>query len=139
MGQDIGRLREGHRLRDDLLVVGAILAAALVIFLLFQGRTLLLGEASAEQTGPYAVVANTEGTYEVLPLSQDTTLDVSSDLGENLVAVHDGAVYIASSDCRNQTCVGMGTASKAGDTIICLPHHLVIQVVDDPADAYPVG
>ena len=85
--------------------------------------------------GLYAVVQNTRGFCEVLPLDADTTLTVSSDLGENVVAISGGAVRVDSSDCKNQVCVDSGSASWPGQVITCLPHQLVVQVVRDPADA----
>lgn len=129
----------GHRIRNDFIAVALILALALVMFMTFHVRNYLVGQASASQAGPYAVVANTEGEYDVLSLSQDASLTVVSDLGTNTVVVEDGCVFIADSDCKNRVCMETGKVNQVGDTIVCLPHHLVIQVVDDPQDAYSVG
>lgn len=88
--------------------------------------------------GPYAVIQNTEGFYEALPLSQDASVTVASSRGTNVVEVADGRVRVSSSDCANQVCVEAGWDSAEGQTITCLPHQLVVQVVSTPADATPL-
>ena len=93
------------------------------------------GGAAGETSGAYAVVQNTQGFYEVLPLDQDASVTVTSELGTNEIEVAGGAVRVVSSDCANQVCVDSGWASFPGQTITCLPHELVIQVVSDPEDA----
>lgn len=92
-------------------------------------------ETAGEASGAYAVVQNTRGFYEVLPLDQDASVTVTSELGTNEIEVAGGAVRVVSSDCANQVCVDSGWASFPGQTITCLPHELVIQVVSDPEDA----
>lgn len=91
--------------------------------------------AGAAGAGLFAVIQNTRGFYEALPLDVDATRMVRSDLGENEVEVSGGAVRVSHSDCKNQVCVDAGWASWPGQVITCLPHQLVVQVVRDPADA----
>ena len=62
------------------------------------------------------------GTYE----SRGYTLTVE---------VADGAVYVASSDCPNQDCVHSGAISRAGQSIVCLPARIVVELVG-AADGY---
>ena len=96
-------------------------------------------DAPAQAGGPYAVVQNTEGFREALPLGQDVSVTVTSSRGTNVVEVSGGRVRVSSSDCANQVCVDAGWVSEAGQTITCLPHQLVVQVVDDPSDATPLS
>ena len=91
--------------------------------------------SDAPGAGLFAVIQNTRGFYEALPLDVDATRTVRSDLGENEVEVSGGAVRVAHSDCKNQVCVDSGWASWPGQVITCLPHQLVVQVVRDPSDA----
>lgn len=86
----------------------------------------------------YAVVQNTEGFYQVLPLDEDTTVTVSGALGTNVIEVSAGRARCVEADCSNQTCVNQGWVSGAGQTIVCLPHKLTVQVVADPAEAAPL-
>ncbi len=96
-------------------------------------------QGSAAGSGLYAVVQNTQGFREVLPLSQDATVRVESSLGTNVVEVSDGRVRVSEADCANQVCVQTGWAQYEGQTITCLPHQLVVEVVSDPDDASDLG
>lgn len=86
----------------------------------------------------YAVVQNTEGYRAVLPLDDDVSVAVESDRGTNVIEVAGGRVRCAESDCSNQICVDTGWVSQVGQTIVCLPHELTVQVVADPDDAAPL-
>lgn len=86
----------------------------------------------------YAVVQNTEGYRAVLPLDDDASVAVESDRGTNVIEVDGGRVRCAESDCSNQICVDTGWVSQVGQTIVCLPHELTVQVVADPDDAAPL-
>lgn len=86
----------------------------------------------------YAVVQNTEGYRAVLPLDDDASVAVESDRGTNVIEVAGGRVRCAESDCSNQICVDTGWVSQVGQTIVCLPHELTVQVVAGPDDAAPL-
>lgn len=86
----------------------------------------------------YAVVQNTEDYRAVLPLDDDASVAVESDRGTNVIEVDGGRVRCAESDCSNQICVDTGWVSQVGQTIVCLPHELTVQVVADPDDAAPL-
>lgn len=86
----------------------------------------------------YAVVQNTEGYRAVLPLDDDASVAVESDRGTNVIEAAGGRVRCAESDCSNQICVDTGWVSQVGQTIVCLPHELTVQVVADPDDAAPL-
>ena len=52
-----------------------------------------------------------------------------SNLEECIIKAHDGdRVRIKEADCDDQICVRRGWATKNGETIVCLPHKLVIEV-----------
>ena len=46
----------------------------------------------------------------------------------NNIKVSDGVVYIAKSDCPDNTCVHTGAINSSQKVICCLPNHLVIRV-----------
>ena len=125
--------------RNDIVLVAAIIAVALCAWLIISGGFYPGGKPQQSTiSGPYAVVQNTEGEYDVLPLSVDTTLRVESSKGYNVVMVRNGKVFVDEADCKNQVCVETGEVGNAGDIIVCLPHQLVVQVVNDPSEASPV-
>ncbi|WP_270598530.1 NusG domain II-containing protein [Enterococcus asini] len=48
----------------------------------------------------------------------------------NVIEVDGEKVRIIEADCGDQVCVRRGWAEKDGDTIVCLPHKLVIEIQD---------
>lgn len=87
----------------------------------------------------YAVIQNSDGFYQVLSLGEDATVTVTGSLGTNIIEVANGRVRCLESDCSNQTCVKQGWVSGRGQSVVCLPHKLIVQVVADPADAVPLS
>lgn len=87
----------------------------------------------------YAVIQNSDGFYQVFSLGEDATVTVTGSLGTNIIEVANGCVRCLESDCSNQTCVKQGWVSGRGQTVVCLPHKLIVQVVADPADAVPLS
>ena len=50
--------------------------------------------------------------------------------GRNTVQVEPGRIRVLEADCPDQVCVGRGWLSDQPTPIVCLPHRLVIQLVD---------
>ena len=46
----------------------------------------------------------------------------------NLFSVTDGVVQMEAADCRDQICVRHRAVSAVGESIICLPHKLVVEI-----------
>jgi hypothetical protein len=55
-------------------------------------------------------------------------ITVRSKYGYNVVHVENGAISVVESDCPEQICVQQGAITDSRVPIVCLPHHLVIQI-----------
>lgn len=53
----------------------------------------------------------------------------SPDGGENLLKIENGQAWMVSSNCPNQDCVFHKEISRSNESIICLPHKVVITVL----------
>ena len=49
----------------------------------------------------------------------------------NMIFVSDDKVVMEAADCKDQICVHHKPISSKGESIICLPHRLVIEVIGD--------
>lgn len=67
------------------------------------------------------------GTYP-LDASQPVTLPLDSTYGHNVLVIENGAVRMTKSDCPDQVCVRTGAIDKPGQTIVCLPNRVVIEI-----------
>lgn len=118
-------------IRNNLatLVVGAVVAACLV------AAFALLGPWQASNSSALvAVVHDADGVEKRLPLSQNTTLEVQTSLGRNVIVVKDGAAFVQEADCPRGTCTHQRPISQVGEQIVCLPHELWVEIVQGDGD-----
>ncbi len=66
------------------------------------------------------------GTY---PLEKDAEIEITHDGHKNIVIIRDGIVHMDYSNCKNQICVHTGEISKKGDTIVCLPNYVIVEII----------
>lgn len=75
-------------------------------------------------------------TIMTLPLANDTQKTITGpNGGSNTFYIKNGTITMNSADCGDKTCIRTGTISKAGESIVCLPHRLVLTITSGDADA----
>jgi len=109
-------------LKNDIILLIALLMAALILFPIV---------SHSKKPGTYALVELDGTEYATLALDTDTTLTVTCDQGSNTIVVHAGAVSVTSADCPDKICVNHASINLIGETIVCLPHKLVITIKSD--------
>ena len=88
--------------------------------------------------GNYVIIQQNGVKIEELSLDKNGTYVIEDGTYYNKLVIRDGAVYVEDANCRDLICVRHGSISKVNETITCLPHKLVIQIVDDsevPSDS----
>lgn len=66
-----------------------------------------------------------------VPLSEDAEYIISkSEEKYNIVKVSDGEVMVTDANCRDHICMNYEDVDSVGETIICLPHKMVIEVCE---------
>ena len=114
---------ENNTIKHDLILLAAFLIIGAVI-LLFMNR-------QKETEGAYALITLDAKEYARLPLNEDTVLCIDSDKGTNKVVVSDKEVYVESADCPDQICVDHAHIRYNDETIVCLPHRLIITIISE--------
>ena len=66
-------------------------------------------------------------TVELDRLTEEMTVTVEGDYHLTILLDRDG-VRVAESDCPGQDCVHTGTITRAGQSIVCLPEQVVVQL-----------
>ena len=97
-------------------VVLALLVAVALIFLLFAFCFKGDGKIVVIKKGNKVV-------YE-----ESINKDVTFKLDGNTVFVKNGKVVMKDATCKNQICVKHKEISKKGETIVCLPHKVIVEV-----------
>lgn len=111
---------EREKIFKDIIFVMGVLAVSLLIWLAFR----YINGSSGDSV---AVVRNgqEEGRYSLL---EDNVYIISGETGYNLLVISGGEAFITDADCPDGLCMKQKAISRKGESIICLPHKLVIQV-----------
>ena len=56
------------------------------------------------------------------------TIAIKSEYGYNLLEIGDGKIRVIEADCRDKIDVKQGYISKIGETIVCLPNKMLIEI-----------
>ena len=106
---------------DIILAVIAIVAAA-GIWLFYS--------AGAEK-GLTAVVTVDGELRAEMPIDKNDSITIETEWGYNIVHTENGQAFVTEADCRDQICVDHKKIEKVGETIVCLPHKMVVEIVGD--------
>ena len=67
------------------------------------------------------------GTYS---LEKNQVIEVKEDDFYNRIRIQDGAAYMEEANCPDGYCEEQGKINGRTQTIVCLPHKLVVEVLD---------
>lgn len=89
-----------------------------------------------QRQGAYVTVSVDGEVIKTLSLSENQSYEILGyDGGVNYLVIEDGYAYLSDADCPDQICVKTGKISKVGETIVCLPHRVVCEVLKEGEDA----
>lgn len=104
---------------DVLLLVGLLVAGAILGIFLYSGSApgeVVLVSVSGEEMFCYA-------------LSEDITVEIPCKDGRSdYLRIERGQAWMEDAQCPDRLCVKMGKISKEGQTIVCLPNQVVIEI-----------
>ncbi len=89
---------------------------------------------SADQIGQplrskYAVIYQENIKLKKIDLSKDGVIYIID--GKMQVEVFDGKIRVIDSDCPNHNCMKMGWIQNKGQTIVCVPNRVLIEIKSD--------
>ncbi len=118
----IKKLLSEHK--NDIILAVSILGLSAVCFAIF-----LL----TMKNGKYVSVS-VDGR-EVFKESINATIEKTITTGadgaeENVLVISDGKAYVKSATCPDKICVGHRKISKTGESIVCLPHKVVVSITE---------
>ena len=105
---------------NDLILIGVLLAGFAVLMVM-----LMLTKSG----GTYAVVSVDSVEVASFPLNQDITYEIDGyNGGRNTLIIKDGKAHLEDSSCPDHLCEHMGKIHKVGQSIICLPNRVVVEI-----------
>lgn len=66
--------------------------------------------------------------------SEEQTIEING--GTNILQIKEGKADMTEADCPDKLCVHQKAVSKNGESIICLPNKVVIEVKSSEQSAY---
>ncbi len=129
--EEMRAFRRGGDFRRQIMIKkwdAALIAALLALSFIPEGLFLLGNNGAGEI---YAAVQVGGKPYREIPLSEHSgreTFTIRTEQGYNQVVVEEQAIAIVSADCPDKICVGEGFISRPGETTVCLPHKVLIEV-----------
>lgn len=106
---------------DILLIVAALCIAATIWGILFL----------FPQQGNTVVIRLGNSVYGTYSLTQNSVITIDQEGVHNIVCIEDAQVYMKESNCAGQQCIAQGKISHSGESIVCLPNQIIIEITGE--------
>ncbi|BCG57009.1 NusG domain II-containing protein [Paenibacillus sp. URB8-2] len=109
--------------RADMLLVAVVLIAALAFLVPRYFGT----DAKGKELIANVTVDGKH--YRTVKLTkEEQTIDIRTERGYNILKVHDYGIEMYDADCPDKVCLGFGFISLPKQTIVCLPHRVLVEI-----------
>ena len=116
---------KNRKKRNDIILAAAILIIAVAGFLFLN---------TTKENGNYVVVKIDGVEKYIYSIKEDNNQEIiTGENGEytNTLVIKDGKASVKNANCPDGICVGHRAISYVGETIVCLPHKVVIEVKNE--------
>lgn len=112
--------------RNDLILIGALLGIAALVFLavFFVKQNTVNGEA---------VVLIEGEEYGRYPLSENRVVEIPGLLGNNVLTIRDGTARMSAAVCPDKICMDFGEIHYNTEMIVCRPGSIVVIIENGDA------
>lgn len=111
--------------KNDIFLILGILCLALIGFIIFKINL---------KDGGYANVLIDGKLTQSFDLKEEIKTVIVTEKGNNTLVIENGKAFIQNADCPDKICAKHRKISKTGETIVCLPHKLVIEITENKND-----
>ena len=109
------------KIKRDIMLIATLIIVCVAAFLIIN--------FVVKKDGITAVVKVDGNIVYMLPLDKNASVTVEGyQGGSNTVVIENGTVYMKDADCPDKLCEKTGKISKNGETIVCLPHRVVVEI-----------
>lgn len=112
---------EKKKIKRDIMLIATLIIVCVAAFLIIN--------FVVKKDGITAAVKVDGNIVYMLPLDKNASVTVEGyQGGSNTVVIENGTVYMKDADCSDKLCEKTGKISKNGETIVCLPHRVVVEI-----------
>ncbi len=108
-----------------------IVIIVFMFILSFTPNIIFSHKNNQEYNSTYALIKVDGEVYDNIPLSsndEELSLNINTEKGYNVVSIKDSNIRISHANCKDALCVNQGEISSVGETVVCLPHKLIIEI-----------
>ena len=107
------------RIRNDILLAVSVLVLAVALIIAYRAFS---------KSGTYAAVIIDGKVTATYPLSENAEHVIETKHGRNVLCIKEGKASVTDADCPDLVCARHHEVSHSGESIVCLPHRLVIEI-----------
>ena len=112
---------EKKKIKRDIMLIATLIIVCAAVFLIIN--------FVVKKDGITAAVKVDGNIVYMHPLDKNASVTVEGyQGGSNTVVIENGTVYMKDADCPDKLCEKTGKISKNGETIVCLPHRVVVEI-----------
>ena len=106
--------------KNDLIMIGVLIVMTALLF---------LGLFVFKKEGKLVVVSVDSVEVASFSLDKDLVYEIEGyNGGRNTLVIEDRVAYVKDSTCPDHLCEYMGKISKVGQSVICLPNRVVVEI-----------
>ena len=113
--------------KKDVVLVIAVLVLAGIVSIFFQ--------FSQKEESEYVRIAIDGKEYGSYLIEENRIIEIRNAYGKNKIVIENHEVFMEYADCPDQYCVKHKAISKTNETIVCLPHKLVVELYGEKKEA----
>ena len=103
---------------DIILVIGICLIAVVAICFFLLNK----------KEGTKVIISVGGEVYKEVNLSENQVINIKTDEDENILEIKNGYATMREANCPDQLCVYQKSISKQGESIVCLPHQVIVTI-----------
>lgn len=110
--------------KADFIIVAVVAVIAGILAFFLYGVN--------NDSGAYVQLEVDGKVIETLSLDEDAVREIETDNGgHNVLTIKDGEAEMSEANCPDGICTNHSKIHRNGESIICLPHKVVVSIVND--------
>lgn len=109
--------------KKDFILIGGVVLLALLCWVIPKGLYFLQGRGQ-----PMLRITVDGQEYGTYALTEDQKIEIQN---TNVCELKDGKVNMIQADCPDKLCMHQGPADEPGETIVCLPNRVVLEIISE--------
>lgn len=104
---------------------------AVLMILSFLPEIILGASVGKGFSNTYAEITVSGELYRTIPLSKnkgEEIIKLETKYGTNLIKINNNKIGIIEADCPDQVCMNPEYIEKPGESLVCLPHKVMIEI-----------